>query len=71
MATFTSYRVRTVRHIWAVPKPANHAEIGKAHSAAIASFKQLRGHEPVDDEIYFDCDDENILIYFEAMEQVS
>lgn len=65
MSTVSTRKVITIRHEYLVPMPANWAEIGKAQSMAKRDLEAAGKQATSDDAVWFDSDDERIIIYWE------
>jgi hypothetical protein len=73
VATFTQRTRTTVRHEYAIPAPANWAEIGKAFTAATFDM-EAAGIPPsrrdADDAVWVERHGEDIIVYWEEEKNV-
>jgi hypothetical protein len=59
-------RTKTInRYEYVLPNPANHAEIGKALSAAYQDYKLATDRSVSDDAVWITHADDEIIIYWE------
>jgi hypothetical protein len=65
MAQYEQRARETIRHEYVLPNPANHAEIGKALSAAYQDYKLATDRSVSDDAVWVTHADEEIIIYWE------